>query len=158
MYQTIFMRCTINWILTRGSGAALAAVERVSALLYLSGYKMSTFGEGSQGGEETAAPAAGGDQQQHSCWEDRSATQDVKMNGMIGVSSSVQQSATLSDHASVWTSGALELSLDQPDQAAALIFARQMYTLLVHLREERALAIVRGAPDHNGSGSVEPTA
>ena len=52
---------------------------------------MSTFGEGSQGGEETAAPAAGGDQQQHSCWEDRSATQDVKMNGMIGVSSSVQQ-------------------------------------------------------------------
>ena len=24
---------------------------------------MSTFGEGSQGGEETAAPAAGGDQQ-----------------------------------------------------------------------------------------------
>ena len=27
---------------------------------------MSTFGEGSQGGEETAVPAVGGDQQQHS--------------------------------------------------------------------------------------------
>ena len=27
---------------------------------------MSTFGDGSQGGEEAAVPAAGGDQQQHS--------------------------------------------------------------------------------------------
>ena len=27
---------------------------------------MSTFGEGSHGGEETAVPAVGGDQQQHS--------------------------------------------------------------------------------------------
>ena len=27
---------------------------------------MSTFDEGSQGGDETAVPAAGGDQQQHS--------------------------------------------------------------------------------------------
>ena len=26
----------------------------------------------------------------------------------------------------------------------------QMFTLLIHLCEERALAIVRGAPDHNG--------
>ena len=62
--------------------------------------------------------------------------------------------ATLSDHASVWMNGALRLSseitLDQPDQAAAQIFARQMYTLLIHLCEGRALAIVRGAPDHNG--------
>ena len=48
-------------ILTRGSGAALAAVERVSGLV-----QMSTFGEGSHGGEETAVPAVGGDQQQHS--------------------------------------------------------------------------------------------
>ena len=120
---------------------------------------MSTFGEGSQGGEETAAPAAGGDQQQQmdsfllgrpKCysgredeWHDRS----LKFGATT---------ATLSDHASVWTSGALELSLDQPDQAAALIFARQMYTLLVHLREERALAIVRGAPDHNGLEAWSP--
>ena len=42
------------------------------------------------------------------------------------------------------------ITLDQPDQAAARIFARQMYTLLIHLCEGRALAIVRGAPDHSG--------
>ena len=55
---------------------------------------MSTLGEGSHGGEETA----GGDHQQHSmgqlsrdCWADRSASQDVKMNGTTGVSSLVQQ-------------------------------------------------------------------
>ena len=63
------------------------------------------------------------------------------MNGMIGVSS-------------VWMSGALqhttEITLDQPDEASARIFARQMYTLLIHLCEGRALTIVRGAPDHNG--------
>ena len=51
-------------------------------------------------------------------------------------------------------SGALKLSseiaLDQPDQADARIFARQMCTLLIHLCEERALAIIRGAPDHCG--------
>ena len=35
-------------------------------------------------------------------------------------------------------------------QAAAWIFARQMKTLLIHLCEGRALAIVRGAPDHIG--------
>ena len=62
--------------------------------------------------------------------------------------------ATLSDHASVWMSGALqhttEITLDQPDEASVRIFARQMYTLLIHLREGRALAIVRGAPDHDG--------
>ena len=40
--------------------------------------------------------------------------------------------------------------MDQPDEASARIFARQMYTLLIHLCEGRALAIVRGAPDHNG--------
>ena len=57
---------------------------------------MSTCGEGSLGGEEKAVPAVGGDQQQHSmvrfrnCWEDRSASQDVKKNGTIGVSSLVQ--------------------------------------------------------------------
>ena len=45
-------------ILTHGSGAALAAVGEV--------VQMSTLGEGSQGGEETAVPAVGGDQQQHS--------------------------------------------------------------------------------------------
>ena len=66
----------------------------------------------------------------------------------------VATTATLSDHASVWMSGALKLSseitLDQPDQATAWIFARQMYTLLIHLCEGRPLAIVRGAPDHEG--------
>ena len=50
-------------------------------------------------------------------------------------------------------SGALqhttEIALDQPDEASARIFARQMYSLLIHLCEGRALAIVRGAPDHN---------
>ena len=62
--------------------------------------------------------------------------------------------ATLSDHASVWMSGALkhttEIALDQPDEASERIFARQMYTFLIHLCQGRALAIVRGAPDHNG--------
>ena len=51
-------------------------------------------------------------------------------------------------------SGALQhttkIALDQPDEASARIFARQMYTLLFHLCEGRELAIVRGAPDHNG--------
>ena len=52
---------------------------------------MSTFGEGSHVGGET-----GGDQQQHAMGqisrllEDRGASQDVKMNGMIGVSSLVR--------------------------------------------------------------------
>ena len=62
--------------------------------------------------------------------------------------------ATLSDHASVRMSGALqhstEITLDQPHEASARMFARQMYTVLIHLCEGRALAIVRGAPDHNG--------
>ena len=88
------------------------------------------------------------------CWEDRSASQDVKMNGMIWSLKFGAMAATLSDHASVWMNGALqhttEITLDQPDEASARIFARQMYTLLIHLCEGRALAIVRGAPDHNG--------
>ena len=62
--------------------------------------------------------------------------------------------ATLCDHASVWMSGALqhstEITMDQLDEASARIFARQMNTLLIHLCEGRALAIVRGAPDHQG--------
>ena len=41
-------------------------------------------------------------------------------------------------------------TLDQLDEAPARIFARQMYTLLIHLCEGRALANVRGAPDLNG--------
>ena len=40
-----------------------------------------------------------------------------------------------------------EITLDQPNQA---IFARQLYTLLIHLSEGRALALVRRTPDHNG--------
>ena len=58
---------------------------------------MSTFGEGSQGGEETAVRGrlvvASSNTQWvrfRDCWEDRRASQDVKMNGMIGVSSLVQ--------------------------------------------------------------------
>ena len=43
-----------------------------------------------------------------------------------------------------------EITLDQPAQGAAKIFARQLYTLLIHLCEGRALALVWGAPDHNG--------
>ena len=62
--------------------------------------------------------------------------------------------ATLSDHASVWMNGTLqhttEITLDQPNEASARMFARQMYTLLIHLCEGRALAIDRGALGHNG--------
>ena len=62
--------------------------------------------------------------------------------------------ATLSEHASMWMSDALkmstEITLDQPNQGAAKIFAQQLCTLLIHLCEGRALALVRGAPDHNG--------
>ena len=120
---------------------------------------MSTFGEGSHGGEETAAPAASGDQQQHSighvpkllggpkCFSGR---EDEWHDWSLKFGATT---ATLSDHASVWMSGALklvsEVTLDQPDQAAPRIFARQMYTVLTHLCEGRALAIVRGAPDHD---------
>ena len=45
---------------------------------------------------------------------------------------------------------ATEITLDQPDEASARIFALQMYALLIHLCEGRALAIVRGAPGHHG--------
>ena len=118
---------------------------------------MVTFGEGSQVGEETAA---GGDQQQNSMGQisrllgrskyfSRREDEWHDWRLMFGATA-----ATLPDQASVWMHGALkqssEITLDQPDQAAARIFARQMYTLLVHLCEGRALAIVRGAPDHNG--------
>ena len=115
---------------------------------------MSTLGEGSQGAEETAAPAAGCDQQQHSMG------QILRLLGRPNCFSRRDDgwhdwslkfgatTATLSDHASVWMSSAL--TLDQTEQAAARIFARQVYTLLTHLCEGRALAIVRGAPDHNG--------
>ena len=125
-------------ILTRGIGAALAAVERVCGSLYLSDKKKSTFGEGSHGGEETAVPSVGGDHKQHS----------------MGQISRLLEDRTLSDHGSVWMNGALQhttkITLDQPDEASARIFARHMYSLLIHRCEGRALAIVRGAPDHNG--------
>ena len=121
---------------------------------------MSTFGEGSQSSEETAVPAAGGDQQQHSMGQiSRLLERPKRFPGLedewhdwslkFGAIA-----ATLSDHASVWMGGALqhttEIPLDQPDEASARMFARQMYTLLIHLCEGRALAIVGGAPDHNG--------
>ena len=61
---------------------------------------------------------------------------------------------TLSEYASTWMSDALkmntEITLDQPSQGTAKVFARQLKTLLIHLCEGRALALVRGAPDHNG--------
>ena len=44
----------------------------------------------------------------------------------------------------------------QPDEASARIFTLQMYTVLIHLCEGRALAIVRGAPDHNGLDAWRP--
>ena len=79
---------------------------------------MSNFGEGSQGGEETAVPAVVTSSntqwvRYRDCWEDRSASQDVKIKfGAVA--------ATLSDHASVWMSGALqhttEITLDQPER------------------------------------------
>ena len=100
---------------------------------------MSTFGEGSQGGEETAVPAVGGGQQQHSmgqisrllgrqkCFSGREdGWHDWRLKfGAIA--------ATLSDHESVWKSGCIakhttEITLDQPDEASARMFARQMYT------------------------------
>ena len=121
---------------------------------------MSTFGEGTQGGEETAATAAGGDQQQHlmgqisrllgrpKCFSGR---EEEWHDSSLKFGATT---ATLSDHASVCVTGSLKLSteimLDQQVQAAARIFVRQMYTLLIHLCEGRALAIVRGAPDRNG--------
>ena len=119
---------------------------------------MSTFGEGSQGGEDTVTPAAVGDQQHHSMGQiSRLLGRPNSISGREWHDWSLKfgaTTATLSDHASVWMSGALKLSseitLDQQDQAAARIFARQMYTLLIHLCEGRALAIVRGAHDHNG--------
>ena len=142
-------------ILTRGSGAVLAALERVSGLSYLIDTNVDLLR-----GEETAVSPVGGDQQQDSMgqisrllgrpkcfsgheddWHDWS----LKFGAIA---------ATLSDHASVWMNGTLqhttEITLDQPDEASARIFARQMCTLLIHLREGRAFSIVRGAPDHNG--------
>ena len=53
--------------------------------------------------------------------------------------------ATLSDHASVWMSGALqhttEITVDQPDEASARMFARQMYTLLILGNRSRSALI-----------------
>ena len=78
--------------------------------------QMSTFCEGSQGGEETAAPAAGGDQQQHSMGQilrllGRPKCFSGREDEWYGWSLKVgAETATLSDHASVWMSGAPKLS------------------------------------------------
>ena len=57
--------------------------------------------------------------------------------------------ATLVEHASTWMDESsrmdTEITLDQGNHAAARVFSRQLYTLLTYL-----LALVRGAPDHNG--------
>ena len=107
---------------------------------------MSTFGEGSQGGEETAVTAVGVGQQQHSmgqisillgrpkCFSGREDEwHDWSLKFCV-------IAATLFDHASVWMSGALhettEIMLDQPDEASARMFARQVFSLLIHLCEE----------------------
>ena len=120
---------------------------------------MSTFGEGSHVGEETAVPVICRDQQQLSIG------QVLRLLGRPKYFSGCEDewhdwnlkfgatAATLSDHANVLMNGALqhttEITLDQPDEASALIFARQMHTLFILMREGRSLAIVRGALDHN---------
>ena len=129
MYQTISMRCT--WLRSgvgRGGASFWFAVFDLCKCRPLVG--------GSQGGEETAATAAGGDQQQHSmgqlsrllgrpkCFSGR---EDERHDWSLKFGAIA---ATLSDHASVWMSGALqrttETTLDQPGEASARIFARQM--------------------------------
>ena len=138
-------------------------MERVSGLLYLS----ETFGDGSHGDEQMAVPAIGNDQQQQ-----HSMGQISRLFGRPKCSSRRESewhdwslkvgatAATLSDHAIVRMNGALqhntEITVGQPDDASAQIFARQMYTLLNHLCEGRSLAIVRGAPDFNGLESWRP--
>ena len=137
-------------ILTRGSGAVLAALERVSGLSYLSDTNVDLLR-----GEETAVSAVGGEQQQHSM------DQISRLLGRPKCSSGREDdwhdwkfgaiAATLSDHASVWMNGTLQHTTEITlDEASARIFARHMYTLLIHLCEGRALAIVRGAPDDSG--------
>ena len=90
---------------------------------------MSTFGEGSHGGEETAVPAVGGDQQQHSMgqssrWLGRpkcfSGREDDWHDWSLKCGAIA---ATLSDHASVWMNGhTKEITLDQPSKASARFF------------------------------------
>ena len=118
---------------------------------------MSTFEEtGVQSGEESV----GGDQSQNSMGhlarllgrpKSFSGREDEWHDWSLKFGATA---ATLSEHASLWMSDALrmntEIVLDQPNQGSAKIFARQLYTLLIHLCEGRALALVRGAPDHNG--------
>ena len=101
---------------------------------------MSIFGEGSQGGEETAVSAVGGDQQQHSMGQiSRLLGRPKCFSGRLDEWHDWSFKcgaidATLSEHASVWMSGALqhttEITLDQPDEASARTFARQMYSPL----------------------------
>ena len=119
--------------------------------------QMSTFEEaGVQSGEESI----GGDQSQNSMGhlarllgrpKSFSGREDEWHDWSLKFGATA---ATLSEHASLWMSDALrmntEIVLDQPNQGSAKIFARQLYTLLIHLCEGRALALVRGAPDHNG--------
>ena len=52
---------------------------------------MPTFGEGSQGGRQLVVTNSNTQWVRfRDCWEDRSASQDVNVNGMIGVSSLAQ--------------------------------------------------------------------
>ena len=94
---------------------------------------MSTFGEtGSQAGEEST----GGDHQQNSMGQlarllgrprNFPGREDEWHDWSLKFGATA---ATLSDHASVWMGDALrmnaEITLDQPNQEAARIFARQL--------------------------------
>ena len=136
-------------ILTRGSGARVGRGGASLCFAVIEWFKCRLLVKGSQGGEETPATAVGGDQQQRSmgrfsrllgrpkCFsgrEDEWHDWSLKFGAMV---------ATLSDHASVWMSGALqhttEITLDQPDEASARIFARQMCVpfSLICVRDER---------------------
>ena len=81
-------------ILTRGTGAVLAAVERVSGLLYLSGTNVDLFVIDHRVAKRRPRRRLVSSNTQwvrfRDCWEDRSASQDVKTKGIIGVSSMVQ--------------------------------------------------------------------
>ena len=123
---------------------------------------MSTFDKESQGGEETAVPAGGGDQQQHSlgqisrllgrpkCFSRR---EDEWHDWSLKF---VAIAATLSDHASVWMRCALqhttEITLDQPDEASVDNLQRKM---LISFLAGTIHAVVSTLPDHCDQALLE---
>ena len=143
-------------MLTSGSGAALAAVDRVSGLLHKSRPVVRDHRVAKKRPRQRLVVTSSNTQwvRFRDCWGRPKCFSGREDNWHDWSLKFGTTTATLSDHASVWMSGALklfsEITLDQPDQAAARIFARHMCAHLLHLCEGRALAIVRGAPDHNG--------